>query len=258
MQQLQATFHNAEVRIVDDSPVTVVLKDVANSIGYRAADLSRSIKDKYKGTHKVHTPGGTQEMICVTRPGLSQVLATLRPQDPEKRRKVEAFQDWIYEDVLEAIYETGSYQGDSAPASHQEDPILSLADATRQIRERQIQIEDRLDRLEEQTEQQERRRLDAQRQLKQLPPAEVDAPDKSDRAKLNEIVRAYVAATDSTYPSAWRDLYREIRYRLRIDVRKRAKNRGISKIEALDRDGLLPDAYAVARKVFGHALGDRL
>lgn len=254
MQQLQKTFEDIDVRIIQkEGEPWLVGNDVTDALGLsNGRDALSRLDDDEKGVAIVDTPGGRQKMTVINEAGAYRLVFTSR------KKAAKRFKRWLAHEVLPSIRKHGSYQGDSAPASHQDDPILSLADATRQIRERQIQIEDRLDRLEEQTEQQERRRLDAQRQLKQLPPAEVDAPDKSDRAKLNEIVRAYVAATDSTYPSAWRDLYREIRYRLRIDVRKRAKNRGISKIEALDRDGLLPDAYAVARKVFGHALGHRL
>ena len=111
MQGLQATFHNSEVRIIDENPVTVVLKDVADAVGYTASNLKRSVKDKYRVLHRVKDASGRpNDMICVTRPGLSQALASLRPKDEEKRRKVDAFQDWLYEEVLEAIYETGSYQ----------------------------------------------------------------------------------------------------------------------------------------------------
>ena len=106
MQAIIALFNGEELRIVDDSPVTIVLKDVADALGYKDAyRLKRSIKDKYKGHHTVGTPGGEQKMLTVTRPGLSQLLATLRPQDDDKTEAVEAFQTWLYEDLLEDVYE---------------------------------------------------------------------------------------------------------------------------------------------------------
>ena len=256
MEQLTANFHNADVRIADTEPLLIVVSDVAKALGYRDAHtIKRTIKDKYLCTHDVRTAKGVREMICATRPGISQALATLKPQSTEKRKAVEAFQDWIYEDVLESIYETGRYEADAddtgpTPA-YDEDPII-------QIRKRQIDLERRVDRLEEREAENEDRRLDAQRKLRSLPEAETDVPEKSARARLNEIVRAYAAATGTQHSSAWRMLYREISYRLGVNITARSRNRGIRKIQVLDDDGLLDDAYSVARKIFYHALGDRL
>ena len=259
MDQLKATFNGADVRIISTDPVTVVVKDIADVIGYRAGDLKRAIKDKYTMLHLVQDASGRpSEMICATRPGISQALATLKPQDTARRKAVEGFQDWIYEDVLESIYDTGSYHEDQPAPETPDDPVLMLADATRQLRSKQIEIEERLDDMEERQQRSERQRLDAQQELRRLPEAEVEAPHKQPRAKLNEIVRAYAGATHTRPQDAWRELYRELYYRLNINVDVRAKNRGISKIEVLDRCNLLMSAYAIAQKIFAHALGDRL
>ena len=110
--KLHTTFHDIDVRIVDTNPVTVVLKDVSEALGYQTGHLKRAIKEKYKGFHLVDTPGGAQKMSCVTRPGLSQALATLQPQDTDKQELLEEFQTWLYEEVLESIYETGQYTTD--------------------------------------------------------------------------------------------------------------------------------------------------
>ena len=105
LEAMIALFEGSELRVVDDDPITVVLADIARPLGYTTANLSRSIKDKYKGLHYVKTPGGSQKMLTTTRPGLSALLATLNPQDPQKAEKVERFQDWLYEDLLESYYE---------------------------------------------------------------------------------------------------------------------------------------------------------
>ena len=202
--------------------------------------------------------GRPNEMICATRPGISQALATLKPRDTARQKAVEGFQDWIYEDVLESIYDTGSYTEEDTAAPVEEDPVLMLADATHQIRSKQIELEARIDAVEEKQQDTDRMRLQARRALRQLPAAETEAPEKNTRAKLNEIVRAYAGATQSRAQDAWRELYREVYYRLGVNVGVRAKNRGISKIEVLDRQNMLMSAYAIAQKIFGHALGDRL
>lgn len=115
LKAMRSMFHETAVRIVSDDPVTIVLKDVADALGYRAADLNRSLSDESSVVHKVHDASGRpNDMICVTRPGLSRLLATLRPQDEKKREKLDKFQDWLYKDVLESIYDTGSYRTQQA------------------------------------------------------------------------------------------------------------------------------------------------
>lgn len=249
MQQLQKHFQQHEIRagwLIDRDEPGVVAKDMAKALEYHdASSLVRKLDDDEKGYVKIQTPGGTQKVLAVTESGVYH--ATFRSSN----EKAKDFRRWVTQDVLPSIRETGSYQGDSAPSEYENDPII-------QIRKKQIDLERRVDRLEERDEQNERCRLDAQRQLKRLPEAETEAPEKNHRAKLNEIVRAYAGATSTRPQDAWRTLYREVYYRLGVNVNVRSKNRGISKIEVLDRDGLLPDAYAIARKVFHHALGDRL
>jgi len=141
---LTKVFHGTDVRIVDDDPVTVVLKDVAQALGYlQPSDLGRHIKSKYKAKHEVLTPGGRQEMTCVTRPGLTQALATLQPRDDAKRAAVEDFQDWMYEDVMESIYETGSYHaGDGAPADGDLTTLDAVEGMVQALREQEKRLND--------------------------------------------------------------------------------------------------------------------
>ena len=56
-----------------------------------------------KGMVIVHTPGGEQEMLTVTEPGLYRLLSKSRK--PIAKR----FQRWVFHEVLPSIRQTGSY-----------------------------------------------------------------------------------------------------------------------------------------------------
>lgn len=68
------------------------------------------LEDDEKGTAIVSTPGGEQEMLIVTEPGLYRLLS--------KSRKLIAkrFQRWLFHEVLPSIRKTGSYSLQDAPS----------------------------------------------------------------------------------------------------------------------------------------------
>jgi prophage antirepressor-like protein len=61
------------------------------------------LEDDEKGTAIVSTPGGEQEMLTVTEPGLYRLLSKSRK--PIAKR----FQRWVFHQVLPSIRKTGSY-----------------------------------------------------------------------------------------------------------------------------------------------------
>lgn len=83
-------------------------------------------------------------------------------------------------------------------------------------------------------------------------PAALPAPQLATRDELRRIVQD--AANDSgDYAGTWRQLYQEIYYRLHVNVRERAKNQGVQALDIVEAEGLLPEAVAVAREIFGGA-----
>ena len=60
----------------NDGVIWVVAKDVAQSLGYSEASISQmtaltqSVPDIWKGRKRIMTPGGEQEMLCLTEQGL--------------------------------------------------------------------------------------------------------------------------------------------------------------------------------------------
>lgn len=75
------------------------------------------LEDDEKGTAIVSTPGGEQEMLTVTEPGLYRLLSKSRK--PIAKR----FQRWVFHQVLPSIRQTGSY---SLPQAETERMRLEL------------------------------------------------------------------------------------------------------------------------------------
>lgn len=75
------------------------------------------------------------------------------------------------------------------------------------------------------------------------------APAKTPRAELSQLVRSYANAREIEPRYGWRDLYREIYYRLHINAPVRAKNEGVKAIDILEREGLLEQACAIAAEM---------
>lgn len=264
MQQLQATFHDIDVRIGSEDPLTIVVSDVAKALGYRDANtIKRSIKDKYLGTRTVRTPGGPQQMTCVTRPGLSQALATLRPQDPAKRKKVEAFQDWLYEEVLEQIYETGTYtvpsaapSGDGAPSML--DVAEQLIGALRKQEQKIQELRTRQDRTDHEQEQLAERidDLEAQRAQPATPTTRYGHEVQGHtwdgmRRQVNALVKSNQQQTGNSYNAVYRYLYDSTERGFGFHPSRLQKRRGgKTAIQSLDFDEMRA-LLEVAQWLFG-------
>lgn len=110
---------------------TVVIED---DIWFIAADVcaflelknvSRAvsrIKDNHRTTITIGDSGSNykHQSLCVNEPGLYKLIFASR------KPEAEAFQDWIYEEVLPSIRKNGSY---SAP---QQQPVPTISDALRE------------------------------------------------------------------------------------------------------------------------------
>ena len=102
-------FEGNEIRYVGDGVVHEwVAKDVCTALHPSAnpANLSnylKSVNQKRKGNKIVITPGGEQSVVTLLEGGLYELLSKSRSKTAER------FQDWLYEEVLPSIRQTGSY-----------------------------------------------------------------------------------------------------------------------------------------------------
>lgn len=106
MNEIQAfDFNGQTVRteLIDQEP-WFVASDVAKVLGYRdAANLTRRLDEDERGTRKVSTPSGDQQMTVISEAGLFRAI--LGSQVPGARN----FKRWVTHDVLPQIRKTGTY-----------------------------------------------------------------------------------------------------------------------------------------------------
>jgi prophage antirepressor-like protein len=99
------TFENHPVRFVGTPQQPEwIAQDVCNVFAIKnASDTLASFDRDEKGIATIYTPGGDQQMLTVTEPGLYRLIF--------KSRKTVAkrFQRWVFHEVLPSIRKTGSY-----------------------------------------------------------------------------------------------------------------------------------------------------
>ena len=107
MSEMQI-FEKAEfgkVRVVErEAEPWFVAKDVCECL--ELTDVSKTISlldDDEKGTNSIRTPGGEQQMLVVSEPGLYSLI--LRSRKPEAK----AFKRWVTHDVIPSIRKRGLY-----------------------------------------------------------------------------------------------------------------------------------------------------
>lgn len=131
-------FTGAQVRavLIDGEP-WFVAADVCAILGYaHQGSALRMLRDRQKGEHPMHTPGGLQDLKVISEPGLYRLV--MRSNRPD----AEAFQDWVTDVVLPEIRRTGGYAAVPQPRrelSNRELAMMVLEEADRADRaEKQI------------------------------------------------------------------------------------------------------------------------
>ena len=98
-------YENNEIRtILKDGEPWWVLKDVCQTLGIsKHRDTASRLDEDERGSVRVDTLGGLQEMIVINESGLYKVI--LRSDKPEAKK----FTRWVTHEVLPAIRKTGEY-----------------------------------------------------------------------------------------------------------------------------------------------------
>lgn len=81
-----------------------ILRSLDYTDSYKPARAAAHVPDQWKGVHRLHTPGGTQQMLMLSEQGLYFFLG--RSDKP----KALPFQMWIAGEVLPDIRRTGRYE----------------------------------------------------------------------------------------------------------------------------------------------------
>ena len=119
-------FEKAEfgrVRVVEcEGEPWFVAKDVCECL--ELTDVSKTISlldDDEKGTNSIRTPGGEQQMLVVSEPGLYSLI--LRSRKPEAK----AFKRWIIHEVVPSIRKRGLYATEAVMDRILDDPDFGIS-----------------------------------------------------------------------------------------------------------------------------------
>ena len=106
----------------DDDGIWFVAKDVAQALDYSEwrSNLIQSVPDVWKGTKRISTLGGEQELLCLTEQGLYFFLG--RSDKP----KALPYQMWIAGDVVPSIRRTGSYSLKQVSVANEVMPVAKI------------------------------------------------------------------------------------------------------------------------------------
>lgn len=107
MNETMQTFNydNNQVRtVMQDGEPWFVLKDVCDILGIsKYRDTASRLDSDERGSVRVDTLGGKQDVVAVSESGLYSVI--LRSDKPQAK----PFRRWVTHEVLPAIRKTGSY-----------------------------------------------------------------------------------------------------------------------------------------------------
>lgn len=110
-QMIPFKYEQNEIRVIQDKQGEPwwVAKDVCEVLGISThRDAIQKLDDDERGSFKVDTLGGQQEMSIISESGLYTLI--LRSNKPEAK----PFRKWVTSEVLPAIRKTGTYQAPNA------------------------------------------------------------------------------------------------------------------------------------------------
>lgn len=134
MQITRFNFNDKPLRVIEDENTDLwfIAKDVTDVLEYRTAnDATRLLDADEKGTHKVRTQGGEQDVVVINESGLYSLI--LRSNKPEAKR----FKKWVTSEVLPTIRKHGAYMTEKKTEELLSNPDLIIELATTLKLERQ-------------------------------------------------------------------------------------------------------------------------
>lgn len=128
---------------IDENGVTwFCAKDMSTALEYnpepKVGMIFQNVPDEWKGVKPIYTPGGTQEMLCLTEQGLYFFLGR-----SDKPRAL-PYQKWVAGEIIPSIRRTGGYLAVPAEASPEEilaRAVLVADDTIKRLKEKTVALE---------------------------------------------------------------------------------------------------------------------
>lgn len=253
-------FNGGSIRMLTGGNETVfVARDLVEAVGATWCSTAIAhIPDDFKGVRSTLTPGGTQSVTCLTEAGMNMYLF--------RSDKLAAlpWQRHLAEVVLPSIRKTGQYQSTPMTLAQQ---CLAQAQSLVAIEQAQQEHERRLAlhsaELASIQANQEAEKLERDRALEAvgaLPPAPVEASERSYGQMTVALVNSWASANSRDFRGTWNKFYQAVEERpeTRIDLKTRlanakAKKQNVRASDLIDLSGKSPEIYAIARQLFARA-----
>ena len=266
IQLFQYQQHQVRVARIDENGAPwFVAKDVCDVLGLtEVSKIIENLDEDEKGTSTVRTPGGPQEMSTVSEAGLYSLI--LRSRKPEAK----GFKRWLTHEVLPAIRKTGRYsliqpatELDAIEANAH--LLVKACGEMREIKKIAIEALRRSDAQDQKIEDITKatgeliaRQRAAIALIPLLPvPSETVLP-RGTRDNVVELCRSASVQTGKDHREIFSKVYRELKYRAKVDVVQRARNLrsqpGRSKTTVLDvveALNLMDRLYAICVDLYG-------
>lgn len=110
-------------RIMKEGEVMIPVSDIADAIGMKRGNMSRSLKKAvykpHKGLIKLRTPGGYQSLVCLSQKGIMDLLLPvllLRSNSEEVQNRIIDFQRWAKEMMPKELVSPSPFLNQYLPA----------------------------------------------------------------------------------------------------------------------------------------------
>ena len=189
-------------------------------------DAISRLDDDEKGVVLTDTPGGKQNTTIINEPGLyTLVLGSRKPE-------AKAFKRWITHDVIPSLRKNGAYIMGQESLSEKELIAKALIACNRIVEKQKVQIS----------------QLQNENSILLAKANTWDYP-----SIINALMRKYAASCcGGRFETAWTELYRKIRYKHHIDVKRRRNETGKGYFKCISANEM-PIVAQVAAAMCGSA-----
>lgn len=230
-------FYNQQIEAIlwkDD--VWVSVKRICENLEIDHATQNKkikenpSLKERYRDI-PIPSKGGNQKTFCIKLEAVTLWLASIQPNripDLAKRDRIVRYQVECMQVLTDHFFRSPSLFS----FQRERELLDSISRLERNQREMLAQIA-----LLQEASSPPQREAPAQR----MPPA------RSARSYLVERMRFVYSETGEEPAVLWGKLYKEFYYRCHVDIRKKAKNRGVSQIEWAETEGWISTLFEISQ-----------
>lgn len=232
-------FEDCNVRIVDNKgDPWFVAKDVCRilGIGNTSQAVSALDSDEKVTITFNDSEGKPHKLLIISESGLYHLVG--RSSKP----KAKEFSRWVRKDVLPSIRKKGFYaKTEMTELQILQQSVNALVKHEEQLKEH----EGKLDSLDGRVSHIEERHERAEKSLKGTRLSRRQLKPLTTRAKINMAIREFCINNGTQFDNVWNALYRQVYYRHGVNLKVRAKNKKISKLDIAEELGLLDKMWDI-------------